>query len=42
MTDGRGSLKPGYSEDGVHPNAAGYEVMTGLVRMTLATVLKTD
>jgi lysophospholipase L1-like esterase len=42
MTDGRGGLKPGYSEDGVHPNAAGYEVMTGLVRTTLATVLKTD
>jgi len=29
--DGSGAMNAGYSEDGVHPNAAGYEVMERLI-----------
>jgi len=37
MVDERKGLKSGYSEDGVHPNKLGYEVMEGLVEKALVS-----
>ena len=36
MVDERPGLKKAYSEDGVHPNAAGYQVMIALVDKAIA------
>lgn len=40
MVDERKGLKSSYSEDGVHPNKAGYEVMRGLAEKAIAKALK--
>ena len=42
MTTGTGAMNPAYSEDGVHPNADGYQVMEPLLTATLATVVPLD
>ena len=42
MVDESRGLKHAYSEDGVHPNAAGYDVMAGLVHTSLARIVKAD
>jgi lysophospholipase L1-like esterase len=42
MVDERNGLKSEYSEDGVHPNKAGYLVMQGLVEQALGQALKGD
>jgi lysophospholipase L1-like esterase len=42
MVDERNGLKSDYSEDGVHPNKAGYKVMEGLVEKVLGKALKAD
>jgi lysophospholipase L1-like esterase len=39
LSDGRGGLKSSLSDDGVHPNAAGYAVMRPLARAALEQVL---
>ncbi len=36
MADNRQGMRPEYSEDGVHPNAAGYRVMAALVAPGIA------
>jgi lysophospholipase L1-like esterase len=38
MADNRPGLMPAYSEDGVHPNKAGYEVMAPLVEKEILRV----
>ena len=40
MADQRNGLKKEYSEDGVHPNLAGYKVMEPLVEKAIADVLR--
>ena len=40
MVDERPGLKKAYSEDGVHPNEAGYKVMIALVDRVLAAAAK--
>ncbi len=40
MADDRNGLKSEYTDDGVHPNKAGYKVMEGLVEKALAEALK--
>jgi len=40
MVDERKGLKSEYSKDGVHPNAAGYKVMEGLVEKAIAKALR--
>jgi lysophospholipase L1-like esterase len=40
MADQRNGLKKEYSEDGVHPNLAGYKVMQPLVEKAIADVLR--
>lgn len=40
MADKRNGLKKEYSEDGVHPNLAGYKVMQPLVEMAIEGTLK--
>jgi lysophospholipase L1-like esterase len=40
MVDDHLGLKKDYSEDGVHPNAAGYQVMIGLVDKAIALASK--
>ncbi|MFZ1279701.1 MAG: SGNH/GDSL hydrolase family protein [Ignavibacteriaceae bacterium] len=40
MADERNGLKKEYSEDGVHPNKDGYDVMTPLVEKAIAESLK--
>ncbi len=37
--DGSGALKPGYSNDGVHPTVEGYEVMEALIVPVINSVL---
>jgi lysophospholipase L1-like esterase len=39
LSDGRGGLKSSLSDDGVHPNAAGYAVMRPLARAALEQAL---
>lgn len=39
MVDGRKGLPISYSNDGVHPNKAGYEVMVPIVEKAITTVL---
>ncbi|HKB57847.1 MAG TPA: SGNH/GDSL hydrolase family protein [Lacunisphaera sp.] len=39
MADARPGLQPRYSEDGVHPNAAGYAVMEPMVEQAIAEAL---
>lgn len=39
MADAGSALKKEYSEDGVHPNAAGYKVMNALARQAVARAL---
>ena len=40
MADAEQGLKPEYSPDGVHPNAAGYRVMASLVEAAIAEALR--
>jgi lysophospholipase L1-like esterase len=40
MVDDRKGMKAEFSQDGVHPNAAGYKVMAGLVEKAIALALK--
>jgi lysophospholipase L1-like esterase len=40
MVDERKGLKAEFSEDGVHPNVAGYKVMEHLAEMEIAKALK--
>jgi len=40
MVDQRKGLKSEYSKDGVHPNAAGYKVMEGLVEVAISKAFK--
>ena len=40
MADQRNGLKKEYSEDGVHPNLAGYKIMEPLVEKAIADVLR--
>jgi lysophospholipase L1-like esterase len=40
MADERNGLKKAYSEDGVHPNLAGYEVMNPLAEKAIQKALK--
>jgi lysophospholipase L1-like esterase len=40
MADERQGLRPEYSEDGVHPNAAGYRVMAPLAEQAIAKALR--
>jgi len=40
MADERNGLKKEYSEDGVHPNEAGYKVMAPLVEKAIEEVIK--
>ena len=42
MADERNGLPAIYSEDGVHPNKAGYKVMEGLVEEAIARFLATE
>jgi lysophospholipase L1-like esterase len=39
MVDERKGLKTGYTNDGVHPNEAGYQVMAPLVEVGIAKAL---
>ncbi len=40
MADARNGMKPEYSADGVHPNAAGYAVMEPLAQQAIAQALR--
>ena len=40
LADPDGGVRPGLSDDGVHPNAAGYAVMQPLARQAVARVLQ--
>ena len=40
MADQRNGLKKEYSEDGVHPNLAGYKIMEPLVEKAIADALR--
>ena len=40
MADERNGMKAEYSQDGIHPNKAGYDVMTPLVEKAIARALK--
>lgn len=42
MADDAGGLKKAYSEDGVHPNSAGYQVMAPLAEAAIELALRTD
>ena len=39
LEDGHGGLKPAFSDDGAHPNAAGYAVMTPIARAAIRKAL---
>jgi lysophospholipase L1-like esterase len=40
MVDGRGQLKEGFSNDGLHPNARGYELMVPVAEAAIEKALK--
>ena len=40
LADGRKGMKPAYSQDGVHPNLAGYKIMEPLVEKAIGNALK--
>jgi lysophospholipase L1-like esterase len=40
MADTKNAMKAEYSEDGVHPNKAGYKVMEGLLNKVLGTIFE--
>ena len=40
MVDGKGFLKENISEDGIHPNAEGYKIMTAIVEKAIEKALK--
>lgn len=40
LTDARGGMKPQYSGDGVHPNAAGYEAMRPVAQAAIARAMR--
>ena len=40
MADQRNGLKKEYSEDGVHPNLAGYNIMEPIVENAIAEALR--
>ena len=40
MADGKGFLKENISEDGIHPNAEGYKIMTAIVEKAIEKALK--
>jgi lysophospholipase L1-like esterase len=40
MVDGKGFLKDELSDDGLHPNAAGYAVMNPLAEAAIQSSLK--
>jgi lysophospholipase L1-like esterase len=40
MVNGEGGLKKEFSPDGVHPNAAGYEIMAPLAEAGILEALK--
>ena len=40
LVDDKGMLKDGYSADGLHPNAKGYELMAPLVEAAIARALQ--
>lgn len=40
MADGRGAMRDGISEEGCHPNSAGYDIMEPLVQATIKKVAK--
>ena len=42
MVDDRQGLKAKYSNDGVHPNKTGYQIMQPIIEKTIALVLKKD
>ena len=42
MVDDRQGLKAKYSNDGVHPNKTGYQIMEPIVEKAIALVLKKD
>lgn len=42
MADERNGMKSLYSEDGVHPNKAGYKVMEGLVERAIALAMEAE
>jgi lysophospholipase L1-like esterase len=41
MADERNGLMADYTQDGVHPNKAGYDLMTPLAEKAIALALKT-
>jgi lysophospholipase L1-like esterase len=40
LVDEKGMLKDGYSGDGLHPNAKGYELMAPLAEAAIARALQ--
>jgi lysophospholipase L1-like esterase len=40
LVDDKGMLKDGYSNDGLHPNARGYELMAPLAEAAIARALQ--
>jgi len=40
LVDDKGLLREGYSEDGLHPNARGYELMAPIAQAAIASALK--
>jgi lysophospholipase L1-like esterase len=40
MIDGHGYLRAGLTDDGLHPNAAGYEIMEPLVENAIEQSLR--
>ena len=40
MSSGDGAMKPAYSDDGVHPNVRGYEVMRPITQAAIARAMR--
>jgi lysophospholipase L1-like esterase len=40
LADAKGMLREGYSEDGLHPNAKGYELLAPVAEAAIANALK--